>query len=278
MGIITVSRTHGSGGTDFAEALAKRLDYQFVNRTFINNDHAASKDHVSIFGLFDDDSPSFLERFQALKSNRNFFKVSLMANIYDYALKNNAVFVGMGAGIILSEINNLINIRVVRLLAERVKAIAQVKNIPYDDALDLVEKMDEGKKEFISHYFDMDVNDPTLYHLAMNSSYITLDDALDMVSEYAKKHLTIAHTAETEQFLKNRLLEKRAEILLFQLGMVGSYGKINFEATENGVLTVKGVIGGEHEKKELFESLNKNKEINKIEDHLKVGILSGMIY
>ena len=45
------------------------------------------------------------------------------------ALKNNAVFVGMGAGIILSGTNNLLNIRVVRLLSERVKAIAQVKNI-----------------------------------------------------------------------------------------------------------------------------------------------------
>jgi cytidylate kinase len=278
MGIITVSRTHGSGGTSFAEALAKRLNYKFVNRTFINNDYQVNQNHVRVFGLDDDDSPSFLERIQELKSNRNFFKVSLMANIYDYALENNAVFVGMGASIILSGINSLVNIRVVRLLSERVKAIAQAKNIPYDDAFDLVDKMDEGKKDFISHYFDVDVNDPTLYHLIMNSSYIGLDDGLDMVSEYVKKHLTPADTAKTEQFLKNRLLEKRAEILLFRLEMVGSYGKINFEAANNGVLTVKGVIGGEHEKKTLFESLIKNKEINKIEDHLKVGILSGMIY
>jgi cytidylate kinase len=277
MGIITISRTHGSGGTNFAEALAKRLDYRFVNRTLINSDCQINQDHVCAFGL-DDDAPSFLERVQELKSNRNFFKVTLLANIYDYALKNNAVFVGMGAGIILAGINNLLNIRIVRLQSERVKAIAQVKNISYDDASDLVEKMDEGKKDFIAHYFDLDVYDPTLYHLIMNSSYIGLEDGLDMVSEYGKKHLTFTHPAETEQLLKNRLLEKRAEILLFRLGMVGSYGKINFEATNNGVLIVKGVVGGEHEKKALFESLSKNKEINKIEDHLKVGILSGMIY
>jgi cytidylate kinase len=278
MGIITISRAHGSGGTNFAAALAKRLDYKFVNRTFINNDCQLSQDHVCVFGLNDDDSPSFLERIQELKSNRNYFKVSLMANIYDYALKNNVVFVGMGAGIILSGTNNLLNMRVVRLLAERVKAIAQIKNISYEDAFDLVEKMDEGKKDFISHYFDMDIGDPTLYHLMMNSSYVSLDDGLDMVSEYVKKRLNPAHTIETERFLKNRLLEKRAEILLFRLGMVGSYGKINFEATDDAILIVKGVIGGKEEKKELLESLDKNKEINKIEDHLKVGILSGMIY
>jgi len=272
MGIITISRTHGSGGTNFAEALAKRLNYKFVNRTLINNDSRLSQDHVCAFGLDDNNTPSFLERVQELKSNRNFFKVSLMANIYDCALKNNAVFVGMGAGIILSGINNLLNMRVVRLLSERVKAITQVKNISYEDAFDLVEKMDEGKKDFISHYFDMDVNDPTLYHVITNSSYIGIDDALDMVSEYVKKHLTPVHTAETEQFLKNRLLEKRAEILLFQLGMVGSYGKINFQASDDGVIRAKGVVGSKHEKEKLFEHLGRNKEIKKIEDRLDVGI------
>jgi cytidylate kinase len=272
MGIITVSRTHGSGGTNFAEALAKRLGYKFVNRTFINNDCQLSQDHVCVFGLDDDDSPSFLERVQELKSNRNFFKISLMANIYGYALENNAVFVGMGAGIILSGITNLLNIRVVRLLSERVKAITQVKNISYEDAFDLVDKMDEGKKDFISHYFDMDVNDPTLYHLILNSSYIGLDDGLDMVSEYVKKRFTPIHTAETEQFLKNRLLEKRAEILLFRLGMVGSYGKIHFEAANDGLFMAKGAVGDKQEKDKLLKYLGRNKEIKKIEDRLDVGI------
>lgn len=278
MGLITISRTHGSGGTEFAETVAKRLDYTFVNRTFFINSDETDKNHVRIFGIGGDDSPSFLERIQELNSNRNYFKVSLMANIYEYALKNNVVFVGMGAGIILSEIDNILNIRVVRLLGERVKAVAKLKNLSYDDAFELVEEMDAGKKDFISHYFDVDIDDPTLYHFVGNSSYVNLDDGIGMVADYAHKYLTASHTVKTEQFLRNRLLEKRAEILLFCLGMVTSYGKIHFEAGDNGVLTVKGVIGGEQEKKKLLESLSKNEEINKIEDHLKVGILSNLIY
>jgi len=278
MGLITISRTHGSGGTEFAEALAKKLNYIFIKRTFINENCKTDRDHVCVFGLDDDDSPSFLERIQELRSNRNYFKISLMANIYEYALKNNVVFAGMGAGIVLSGIDNILNIRVVRLFGERVKAIARLKNVPYDDAFELIEEMDNGKKNFISHYFDVDIDDPTLYHFIGNSSYISLDDGINIVTEHARKHLTPSHTTKTEQFLRNRLLEKRAELLLFRLGMVTSYGKIHFEAGDNGVLTVKGVIGGEREKKELLESLSKNEEINKIEDHLKIGILSNLIY
>jgi cytidylate kinase len=270
MGIITIARTHGSGGTLFAEALAKNLDYKCINRTSFNDHCQAINDHVSVFGLQSEASPSFLEGLQELMSNRYFFKISLLANIYHCALQNNAILVGMGAGIILSGIKNVLHLRVVRLFSERVKAIAEVKYIPYDDAFDLVERMDDGKKDFVSRYFDTDVNDPTLYHLTINGSYLKFDDVLTMISDYAKNHLTPTHPAETEEFFRNRLLEKRAEILLFRLGMANSYGKISFEAVADGILIVKGTAAGAEEKKRLFASLNKNKEIKTIEDCLNV--------
>jgi hypothetical protein len=91
-----------------------------------------------------------------------------------------------------------------------------------------------------------------------------------MISDYAKNHLTPTHPAETEEFFRNRLLEKRAEILLFRLGMANSYGKISFEAVDDGILIVKGAAAGAEEKKRLFASLNKNKEIKTIEDCLNV--------
>lgn len=278
MGIITISRTHGSGGTFFAGELAKRLGYQFINRTLINSDNEKGENHTAVFDLEGEDSPSFIDRFRELMSNRNYYKVSLMASVYDYALKDNVVFVGMGAGIILSGVENLLNFRIVRLLAERVKAIAQIKNIPYDDAFDLVEKMDEDKRAFISHYFDVDADDPTLFHLILNSSSVQLGDALDIVSGYAGRFFASIDKVKSERFLRNRLLEKRSEMLLFRLGMVHSYGKVTFTASDDGVLTVKGVIGDDDDKGRLLQCLGRNPEIKKIEDHLKVGILSNLIY
>lgn len=274
MGIITIARTHGSGGTLFAKALAKNLDYKCINRTSFNDHCQAINNHVRLFGLQSEESPSFLGWLQEVMSNRYFFKISLLANIYHCALQNNVILVGMGAGIILSGRENVLHLRVVRLFSERVKAIAEVKNIPYDDAFDLVERMDEGKKDFVSRYFDEDVNDPTLYHLTINTSYLKFDDVLNMISDYAKNHLTPAHPAETEEFFRNRLLEKRAEILLFRLGMANNYGKISFEAIDDGLLIVKGAAAGAEEKERLFASLNKNKEIKKIEDYLNVGMSS----
>ncbi len=272
MGIITVSRTHGSGGTTFARELAKRLNYSFINRTFINNDCQENDYHACVFDNEEDISPRFHKDIQDLMTDANFHKISMTANILNHALKNNAVFLGMGAGIILSGISNILNLRVVRLLEERVKAIAQVKNIPYDDSFDLVEKMDEGKRDYITRYFDADVDDPALYHLVINSSHISLDDAVDIVANYVYKHFTPSHTKEAERTLENRLIEKRAEMLLFRLGMMHSYGNVTFRVSGDAILSVTGVLRNEAEKDLLLQTLGNNKYIKKIESNLDTGV------
>ncbi len=127
MGIISVSRLHGSGGTVFARELAKRLDYSFVNRTFINKECRESDEHISVFGIGGDATPGLYEKMQELMVNPDYHKVSLVACILDRALENNVVFTGMGTGIVLAGMANTINIRMVRRMDERVSEIARVK-------------------------------------------------------------------------------------------------------------------------------------------------------
>lgn len=272
MGIITVSRTHGSGGTIIARELAKHLDYSFINRTIINNDCRENSDRICMFGIGDEGLPESRESIEELMSNVDFYKVSMVADILDRALNNNAIFAGMGTGIIFSGLLNTLNIRVVRLLEERVKAIAGVKDIPYDDAFDLVEKMDESKRDYIAAHFNTNIDDPSLYHLVINSSHVPMDDAIDIVTSYARKHFTPSHPKETETVLKDRLLEKRAEIILFRLGMAHSYGNVKFSASGDGILSVTGILRNEAEKNLLLHTLGKNKNITRIEESLETGI------
>ena len=278
MGIITVSRTHGSGGTIFAKKLALKLNYEFVDSSLIRKFCEIKEGHVCAFGLEDEHSPTFFDKIQQLMSNRSFYKIALMANIYERALKNDAIFIGMGTGIILSEIPNVLNIRIIRILSERVKSIAAAKDISYDEALEQIHKMDAGKREFVSQYFDKNLDDPILYDLIINSSSIPLEDAIDMMYNFSKRYFTENGSVAAKSALKNRLLEKRAEILLFRLNMVHDYGKVIFDVKEEGILTVKGVIGGEHQKKQLLDTLKGLEEVKKIEDQVKVEILSHIIY
>lgn len=278
MGLITVSRVFGSGGTFFSKELAKKLNYEYLDKELVKKICIEKKDSVCAFGMEDEKADSFFDRITELMANRSFYKIQLMANIYDYALKNNVVFTGMGANLILSGIPDVLSIQIVRPLSERVKAVAEYHKISIDDALDMVEKNDDERKEFLRYFFDKHISDPTLYHLVINSSRVSLEDGIDMVSLYCKKNFKQDLFPETTVFLRNRLMEKKAELLLYRLGIVHDYAKVLFEVKEEGVLIVKGVIGGEKEKKKLFEALKIIKEAKKIEDNVKIGTLSRSIY
>lgn len=271
MGIISVSRLHGSGGTYFARELAKRLDHSFVNRMSINKECRESDKHVSVFGIGGDATPELYEKMQELMVNPDYHKISLVACILVRALENNVVFTGMGTGIVLAGMANTINIRIVRRMEERVGEIARVKDIGYDDAYDLVERMDEGKREFIMRYFGADVGDPSIYHAVINSSHIPLDDAIDITADYSHKHLTPSHEGDAEKALKSLLLERRAELLLFHIGMAHCYGKLAFKAEEEGLM-VTGTVRNEAEKNRLLKTLRQNTEIARIYDEIESGV------
>jgi hypothetical protein len=69
-----------------------------------------------------------------------------------------------------------------------------------------------------------------------------------------------------------RLLEKRAEMLLFHLGMGHCYGKVIFQAASDGSLSVSGIVRNEAEKGRLLQVLSRNSHITGIKENLETGV------
>lgn len=278
MRVITVSRSYGSAGTLFARQLAEALEYRYADEAFISRISEADGvlDTLAV-NVEDENAPGFLERIAELANNRNFFKVALETSVYDLALKGDLVFVGGGAHLILEGFPCLFAVQIVRNLRDRVKAIAGEKGISYDEARDLVKKRDKHKVNFIKHYFDRELFDPTMFHLTINASRVPINDAVQMVADEARKVFRAADDQEAERFLKKRLTERKAQLVLFSLDLTHE-GKITFEAQDEGVLIVKGIIGGKTEKEHVLETLSKLPEVHQIDDQLTVQILSRMLY
>lgn len=278
MRTITISRSYGSAGTLFAKRLSAVLGYQYADEALINKiDEAPEVRNVLAAHMEDESAPGFLARVAELANNRNFFKVALETCVYDLALKGDLVFVGGGAHIILEEYPCLFAVQVVRNLRDRIKAIADEKHISYDNAFDLVKKRDRHKVNFVRHYFDRDLFDPTMFHITINASRVPIDDAVEMVASQAGKTFSFADDQAAELFLKKRLIEKKAQLVLFGLDMAHD-GRIAFEAQEGGVLIVRGVIGGKDMKERVLSALSRLPDVSRIEEHLKVEVLSRMLY
>ncbi len=277
MAIITISRPYGSGGTLFAHELSERTNYSYIDKNYCAIVGDEVKHCLEFFGHEDETAPLLLDRISELMTNRSFYKVNLLATIYSLALKNNVIFVGRGANIILQGIPNVLSLQLVSNIEDRIKAIAELKGLSYDDALNLIQRMDNEKKKFIEYYFDKNIFDPTLYHFVMNLSYIPLNNAVEIIIDYVNKFFTEEDFKKSQIILKNRLIEKKAEVILFGLNLTQN-AKANFTMKEDGTLIVKGIVSSENEKKKLIKSLENIEDVKKIEDNLKVGILSRMIY
>jgi len=279
MMVITVSRSYGSAGSLFAHRLAENLGYSYADESFINCiGYDSGVSEALLASIEDEPSPSFFQRAKDLLTRKSSFKTALAACMYDFALKNDIVFVGGGAHLVLENYPGMMSIQVIRNLSDRIRDIAADKNISYEEALRLIEKKDKEKKNFISYYFDRDLFDPLKFHLTFNASLVSLDDAIDISINYANKYFSGVDHEEAKRFLRKRLLEKKAEILLSRQDLAGDFGKISFEAIDENVLSAKGIIGGEEKKKQLFKTLWNVRGLKKIEDNLKFGVLSRNLY
>lgn len=276
MAIITVSRMYGAGGTTFAKKLSESIGYKYIDREYVEDFCKKMDQNICTFGLDDEESPDFLERLMELFTNKSFYKISLMATIYNLALQDNVLFCGRGANFILSGVKNIISFQIVGLFSDRVKAVSRIKNLDIEVAKELVENKDKERKEFIDYYYEKNIFDPLNYHMVINSSYVNLSESIEIAKTLLKK-FDKESFEDDKKWLKNRLIESRANILLFRLGLVHGFGKINFDHKDD-TIKVTGVIGSENDKRILFDHLIKIDGVKNIEDHLKVGILSHLIY
>lgn len=278
MGIITISRMYGAGGTTLAKKLSECMNYKYVDQEYLHNFCNKAKDNFCLITSEDEESPSFGERFSELMTNKSFYRIALYASIYKLALEDNVIFVGRGGHLILEGFPNVISLQVIRTLSERVKAIAEIKNISYDKALELVEKKDEEKAEFFNYYFDASFIDPLKFHIILNSSLVPINSAIDMLCSFSKGFFNNEKRDKAKVILEKRLIEKNAELLLFKYDLVQSFGKITFEMKDDGVMKINGVIAGSEEKEKLIKAVKGLPGVKNVEDHLKISVLTHIVY
>jgi cytidylate kinase len=275
--VITVSKAYGAGGSRIAKALAERTGYRYVDEEFLGK---TEKDPAQCSPLLcsieDEVAPGFLDKVAGLMSNRSFYKTALALCVYDLALRNDLVLVGAGGHFVLAGCPSLVSIQVVDKLSDRVRNVAHERKLRIEDAIKLVETKDKKKVEFIKYYFDEELFDPLMFHLTINTGFVAQEAATEVASMYCARFFAGVDAAPAEQFLRDRLVEKKAEMVLFHIGITHG-AKVDFKA-DRDTLAAHGIVGGEHEKGQLLEALKKMSEVKTVVDDIKVEVLSGLIY
>jgi cytidylate kinase len=239
MAIITISHQMGAGGSEIGMGLAQRLGYHYVDQELI-------QDAVRRYGLveeklshLDESKPTLFERFDA--ETRHYITI-LQTTLLEFAENDNAVLMGRGGQWLLRGIPHVLRVRVIAPFEHRVrqwiKRTAEVGGEAPNQraAADLLRRDDSEKSGRMRYLYEVDIADPALYDMVVNSEKLRYEAAVEMI-ERAIRRPEMSTTDAARRIVASRVLASRVQVALATHPETRRY-RITVEA-QDGIVTLE---------------------------------------
>jgi len=240
MAIITISPQMGSGGPEIGMALAQRLGYRYVDQELI-------ADAVRRYGLaeekashLDESKPTLFERFDV--ETRHYITV-LQTTLLEFAEQDNHVLMGRGGQWLLRGIPQVLRLRVIAPFETRVKQwIKRTAEMTGDTpnqraAVEFVRRDDTERAGRMRYLYEVDLDDPALYDVVVNTEKLKYDAAVDMIERVVRRP-EMATAEEGRKLLASRVLVSRVQVALATNPETRRY-RITVEARD-GIVVLEG--------------------------------------
>jgi len=180
--IVTVSRQRGSRGAYIAERLADQLGYQLLYREIIDEICKSSGYRRRIIESLDDRVRSRMELwfegiFKGMYIDASDYFKQLYRIIMSVSEHGGVVVVGRAANFMLSRDHGF-HVRVVAAKPRRIANLVQYEQLTPEQAEGEIRQYDKSRGEFVESNFHMNIDDPSVYDLVLNTTYLDVDEAV----------------------------------------------------------------------------------------------------
>ncbi len=202
--LVAISGAYGAGASRVGPALAQRLNVPFLDRVV----SAAAAERLAV--AFDDaeevdeqSSASWLERILRGFVGQDFgtpaawapeadnrgeeFRRTTEAVLLAQARSGTGVILGRAAAIVLREDPRVLRVRLDGPPARRVRQAMALEGIDEETARGRQRRQDRAHATYARHFYGVDIADPTLYHLALDSTTIALDTCVELLEHAANR-------------------------------------------------------------------------------------------
>jgi len=100
------------------------------------------------------------------------------------------LIIGRGGQVILEDRPNVVHVRLTAPFAARVGVVQAEQGITAGQAWRLVSERDRATHQYLRSLYNADVDDPTLYHLILNTHKLGVDACVALVKEAAARFST----------------------------------------------------------------------------------------
>ncbi len=202
---ITISREYGSGAIHIAERLCERLGYGYFDKNLmvqVAAEMGVSETDVVDFSEDTYRMRSFLERLFGRRSIRPEPGVTgesapalrekmlteqegvrlIKDTIIGAYERGSFVIVGRAGQAILRDKPAVLHVRLVAPLGARALRVKDREELSLGEATNLAVTRDQAAAAYLERFFDIDWNNPMLYHLVLNTGRWELDGAIDIIA------------------------------------------------------------------------------------------------
>ena len=123
------------------------------------------------------------ESSSAQNVNDQAFIEATTAVIQDLADGGNVVIIGRGSNMILADVPGVFNVSLVAPVESRIDNIMRREELGREEAAAYVESLEEARVTFFRKFFKVEANDPTLYHMVLNTGLLPPANAAQTVAQ-----------------------------------------------------------------------------------------------
>ena len=199
--VYTIGREFGSMGLLVGQKLAERLGIKYYDKELLQQAAKESGFCEEIFENHDEKpSNSFLYSlvmdtysagnyaaapFLDMPLNHKVF-LAQFDTIKNIAEKESCVIVGRCADYALANNPDVINVFVRADLEDRIKIISKRLDLTENKAKDMIIKNDKQRASYYNYYTSKKWGDTSSYDLTINTSKISVDNAVDLILDFRK--------------------------------------------------------------------------------------------
>ncbi len=232
MPTITISRGSYSRGKEVAEKVAERLNYECISRDILLE--ASEEFNIPEIKLIRalHDAPSVLERFTNGKER---FVSYIRSALLQRIRKDNVVYHGLSGHFFLQNIPNVLKVRIIADMEDRVAEEMKREDISADKALYILKKDDDERRRWSLHLYGTDPWDSSMFDMVLHIKTLSVEDAIEIIIDTVRKPI-FQTTAEARKITNDLALGAKV-----QAKLVGLAPKITVVA-DDGVIYM-GNIG-----------------------------------
>jgi cytidylate kinase len=197
---VTISAGYGTGGSVIAPAVAQRLDLPFVDRAIsaavlaeLNEPEEGTSSGRSfadrILSLLsplaggvlcagtDAAPPEYASSADVATAFRERSEATMRA-----ACATGAVVLGRAGAAAFRHQPGILRVRLFGPLQARIAQGARIEGVDEKTACKRLREVDKSQEHYVRRLYAVDINDPTLFHVQLDSTVLSLDSCVDVIA------------------------------------------------------------------------------------------------